>query len=248
MTSNPRDTTSRREPAGDGRPRRPLAVAVAALLLVPALAAVPATTGAASSHDDPTAPSLVVQPQPDGDVELALTLTYDLTTQSERDAFLSLEQDRADQQALLERFASRLRGVADQVSQRTGRTTTVTASEVSTERSGDVGAIHLAVTWTNLAVQRDDSLVLTEPFASGFESERPVTVVAPDGYSIEDASPAPHDRSGSHATWNPGTSLDGFEVSLSESGGNPLPGFGGVAAVVAALLGAGLLARRRRGR
>lgn len=68
-----------------------------------------------------------------------------------------------------------------------------------------------------MAGAEGDRLLVTEPFASGFSTDRPFTLVGPDGYELTDATPEPDDRTAQSATWAAGTSLEGFAVTLESS-------------------------------
>lgn len=222
-------------------------------LIVCSLAAGP-VVGAQNSDPEP---SLVVEVDDSGNALVTLTMTYDLDSDEEADAFESLEDDQDAQADSLDRFEGNMQSVADTASDRTDRSMTVTGERVAVERDGDVGVLTMTVEWTNLGAVDGEDLVLTEPFASGYESDRSLTVVAPDGYAVTEATPTPDNESDGTATWAAGTDLDGFEVVLSADGDNAatgaddasesdddLPGFG-VGAALAALIGTALLARRR---
>lgn len=63
---------------------------------------------------------------------------------------------------------------------------------------------------------------MTEPFASGFESERPVHVFVPEGYSVGSVTSEVDSQSEGHLTWDAGTDLCGFELVVTppDDGGN----------------------------
>ena len=216
---------------------------------------------AATAMDDPR-PGLTVELEPNGDALLTLSLAFDLDDDADREAF---EELRADEDAAAEaadRFEDRLEAVAADV----GTPDAVQGATVTTDASDDgtVGVVHLSVEWRALASADGDRLTLTEPFASGFEPTERLTIVAPDGYELVDATPEPNEVSGASTTWDGGTDLTGLEASYEhssddagvtdgEANGEPgpadesTPGFGLVAAL-GGLLGAVLLGRRFRGR
>ena len=214
-----------------------------------------AVTPVAGAQQSDTEPSLLVELDDSGDAQVTLTMTYDLDTDEEADAFESLEGDEEAQATALDRFEGNMQSVADTASDRTDRTMAVTGQSVSAERQDDVGILSMTVEWTNFAATDGDDLVVTEPFASGYETDRPLTIVAPDGYQVSDATPAPDSESDGTATWDAGTDLDGFEVVLSADGDaatgaddtgdadDDLPGFG-IGTALTALLGIALIARR----
>jgi len=107
-----------------------------------------------------------------------------------------------------------------------------------------------------------DRLTVTEPFASGFEPDRPFTLTAPEGYGIASAAPDPSSSDEASATWEADTELEDFEVVVDRTNtdddgadaddGSPdegdtddSPGFGVLAGSLA-LLAAALLAIRRQ--
>lgn len=214
-----------------------------------------AVTPVAGAQQSDTEPSLLVELDDSGDAQVTLTMTYDLDTDEEADAFESLEGDEEAQATALDRFEGNMQSVADTASDRTDRTMAVTGQSVSADRQDDVGVLSMTVEWTNFAATDGDDLVVTEPFASGYETDRPLTIVAPDGYQVSDATPAPDSESDGTATWDAGTDLDGFEVVLSADGDaatgaddtgdadDDLPGFG-IGTALTALLGIALIARR----
>lgn len=213
-----------------------------------------AVTPVAAAHSPEQ--SLVIDVDETGDAQVTLTTTYDLDTEEEADAFESVQDDEETRTEMLDGFAVDLQSVADAASERTERPMVVTGEDVTTERQEDVGVLRVTVQWTNLAAIEGDRLVVTEPFASGYETDRPLSIVAPDGFSLTDATPAPDDEGDGTATWAAGTELDGFEVSMEAPDGeieasagdatdDSLPGFGVVSAALAALVGATLVARHR---
>ena len=214
-----------------------------------------AVTPVAGAQQSDTEPSLLVELDDSGDAQVTLTMTYDLDTDEEADAFESLEGDEEAQATVLDRFEGNMQSVADTASDRTDRTMAVTGQSVSADRQDDVGVLSMTVEWTNFAATDGDDLVVTEPFASGYETDRPLTIVAPDGYQVSDATPAPDSESDGTATWDAGTDLDGFEVVLSADGDaatgaddtgdadDDLPGFG-IGTALTALLGIALIGRR----
>lgn len=214
-----------------------------------------AVTPVAGAQQSDTEPSLLVELDDSGDAQVTLTMTYDLDTDEEADAFESLEGDEEAQATVLDRFEGNMQSVADTASDRTDRTMAVTGQSVSADRQDDVGVLSMTVEWTNFAATDGDDLVVTEPFASGYETDRPLTIVAPDGYQVSDATPTPDSESDGTATWDAGTDLDGFEVVLSADGDaatgaddtgdadDDLPGFG-IGTALTALLGIALIGRR----
>lgn len=239
-----------------------LAVAVLVVLSATAPAAAGSTSAdaAVSEHQE----AFVVAVQADGSADVTLRLTYNLTDDEEREAFRTLQDDDSAKQATRDRFRDRMAGVAAAAENETGREMAITDASISLETvaGGDVGVVELGVTWEGLAAVSGDRLVVSEPFASGFEPPNPFVLTAPDGYVVEDVSPGADGGAEASASWNAGASLEGFEATLApestetatddsgdgdggSSDGGGQPGFGAAAALVGALVAAVLLARRR---
>ena len=184
-------------------------VGVVALLLVSALA----TPVAAASDAEIEESTLHVDLEAGGDATVSLVSIYDLSDPDERDAFESLREDESVQEESLERFADRLGSVAASVDEEQS----VAAESVDVRIDDDRGIVTLAVTWSGLADVDGDTLVLTEPFASGFEPDRTLLVTAPEGATIESTGTDTATVTGTQATWEPNADLSGFEVSVSLS-------------------------------
>lgn len=235
-----------------------LACLLLALVLLVA-APVAATAATAQSTDSlPAEPAFVVDLTDDGSARVSLVATFDLTTDSERQAFETLRANETTRDRRTEGFATRMRAIATRAENATGREMAIRDPAMTFTTANDTGVIALSVTWDGLAAQKGDRLVLREPFASGFEIDRPFRVVAPDGYELTTASPPPTTQQSTGATWDAGTQFDGFEaVFVPAAGGTDAgegatgvgaPGFGigaAAAAVLAAAAGLGLRRQRR---
>ncbi|MFC6614114.1 PGF-CTERM sorting domain-containing protein [Halopenitus salinus] len=227
-------------------------------------------TGGAAAADHDGSPAFVVELEENGDATVTLVSTYDLRDDDERDAFRALANDTDARSALRDRFESRMASVANDTAAETDREMRVSdgSIDVSNQESSEVGTVALSVRWSGLAALEDDSIVLTEPFASGFESDRTFVVTAPDGYAASGVTPeadsggAEQEGEPESLRWEPGTSLEGFEVTFeptssangdsddaagSGSSQASAPGFGAVTAVLA-LIGTLLAARARADR
>ena len=196
----------------------------------------------------------------DGSADVSVTYAYDLASDDEADAFETIAQNETARTALADRFESRMNSVAERSAERTDREMSVTNAAIDLERTDGVGFVTLSVRWDGLAAVSDGTVTVTEPFASGFSPDRPLTVSAPDSYAITTATPAPSDTDGTAATWGAGADLDGFEVTAERTETEPAtdsvdgtpadgetentPGFG-IAVTVVALVAAAMLASRR---
>lgn len=216
-----------------------------------ALATSMVATPVAAQSDTAEQAEFLVELGAEGDAGVTVTYAYDLETDGERAAFEELQDNETARQELAERFENRMSSVAADTADSTGREMSVSDASVELDSENGVGIVSLSVEFQGLAAAEDGQLTVTEPFASSFETDRPFTVEAPDGYEITSTSPDPSSTGEATATWDAGTSLEGFElVAESNDGGDGDSGTDGngagfgAAVAVAALLGAVLFARR----
>jgi len=172
------------------------------------------TTQAVGTND--TA-AFVVGVDTDGDATVAVSYTFDLDDEARQAAFDQLRQNDSAREAFRRDFERQLAGVAAEAGETTGREMAVSDSTITFETVDDTGVATLSVTWTDLAAVEGNRLVVTEPFASGFETDRPLHVVAPEGYAVTDAAPDPDAPTGETASWAAGSDLSGFEVVVSDT-------------------------------
>lgn len=237
--------------------RRAIPALLAATVLVLAAAATSPVAAAATTAE----PSVVVDLSADGSAEVSVTFTFDLDSDEERTAFEELRSNDSSMAVYEERFADRMAAVAANASAATDREMAIEGTDVAASTTDSTGVVTLTATWSGLAAVEGDRLVLTEPFASGFEPDRRFVVAVPDGYEVTETTPSPDERADGRLAWAAGTELDGFEVTMTttdegESGANGGsggflggvgPGFGAVGALLGVVLiavGAGLRSRR----
>lgn len=219
---------------------------VLAGLVVASLVTITAPAAAA------TDPAFTVELRADGSADVAVTYAFDLDTDAEQAAFQELRDNQSVRESYATRFEDRLGAVAANAADRTGRDMRVSDVAVDVTTDGSTGVVTVSGTWHGLAAVAGDQLVVTEPFASGFEPDRRFVVTLPDGYGAE-ATPAPDERAEGRLVWHAGADLDGFDLTATADGGGTGgdgtsalgPGFG-VAAAVGGTLTAGLLAGRCR--
>lgn len=161
---------------------------------------------------------------------VTLRLTFDLTTDADRRAFETLQDDEDARIDVRNRFRNRMQSVADNAERRVDRNMTVSDPGIglSTSADGDTGIVTLSVAWTDLAGRAGGdppNLVITEPFASGFTPSREFTVriLAPDNYRLTRANPEPMAQTERSASWAAGTSLNEFLLEFAPDDGTPLP-------------------------
>lgn len=139
----------------------------------------------------------------DGSAELTLALSYDLRDDDQRAAFEALQDDASARDRVRTRFGNRLASVAADVENATGREMVVSDASVdlSTTDGGSTGVVELSVTYEGLAAVEDGRLTVTEPFASGFETDYRFVLRGPDGYQLTSVAPEPASRDDGRATW-----------------------------------------------
>lgn len=191
-----------------------IALSVVALLLTSAFVSPVAASNASEPIEEP---ALHVQLEENGDATVSFVSVYDLTDEDERDAFETLREDETTQTELLDRFVDRLDAVATEMDDDVDRELAVSGDSVDVRTSETHGIVSLSVEWSGLAAVEDDTLVLTEPFASGFEADRPLVITVPDETTLESVTPEPTTHDDGQLRWDDGADLNGFEMSVSSS-------------------------------
>ncbi|MFB6085838.1 MAG: DUF4897 domain-containing protein [Halodesulfurarchaeum sp.] len=222
-----------------------------ALVLVVTLSTLGIGVGPARAQAAPTEPTIDVAIHETGTVDLSVVMTYNLSEAAEREAFEGLQTDETLLAEMESRFAARMKRVANASADATGRSIEVNSVDVSMQKTDSTGIVELGVTFTDLAAIEEGTITLTEPFASGFETDRTLRITVPDGYEVVSVTPQPDERSDDTLIFAPDRSLAGFELVASESGGpitgttaTSTPGMGLVVGGCG-LLGAWIFARRR---
>lgn len=218
------------------------------VLLILTILVVAGTAVGVAGADEHVEPAMEVEVTADGDATVTVVSTYDLTDEDERAAFESLEDDEEFIADVNARFANRMGDVAADAGAATDREMTVENPDVTVSITGDVGVVGQSVTWNGLAAVDGERLIVTEPFSSGYEPDRSLTVHTPDGYVIEESEPEPTTETASSVTYEAGSDLTDLSVSMVEGDEDIIdeqPGFGIVVALTA-LLTALALARYRR--
>lgn len=225
-----------------GTPNRSTRVRIAgvlvALVAVASLAIAAAPAGATSATADGSA--FVVAVDADGDAEVTLRLPVDLGAEPDRETLARIERNRS---AVAEQFRERLAGVAERTESSTGRSMAVSEASVRVTAGNATTIVELTATWEGLAAVEGDRLVVTEPFASGFQPAHRFVVRPPEGYTVASVNPSPDERSDGAVVWPAGADLSGFQAAFApESGADadataagPMPGFGLGAGIVAVL-------------
>ncbi|QLH80907.1 DUF7345 domain-containing protein [Halosimplex pelagicum] len=194
-----------------------VALAVSLAVLATPVAAVSAAGTPEQVAENRSVPSFAVDLRTDGSAAVTVVYAFDLTADGEAAAF---EQLRSDGAALAEyenRTTERLRRVANATEAATGRSMRVSAAESTTARDGSTGVVAISAVWQGLAAVDGDRLVVSEPFASGFEPDRPFVVTPPEGYALADSAVDPANATDGRVIWSPGTDLSGFEAAFAPS-------------------------------
>lgn len=252
-----------------------IALGFVALVLVSMTggAAATATTDTQQTHDSGTEPpAFVVDLQENGSATVTVSYTYNLSDADRKDAFEDLRNSTDARNDFRDRFESRFRSVANNTANATDREMSVSDATLDFQTEGDTGVVTATVLWDGLAAVDGDQLTVTEPFASGFSTDRTFHVLVPDDDTVASVTPSADRQTDGHLTWTDGADLNGFELvttasedtatatatpatgtdstmetssdaTAEDTPGSSGPGFG-VAAVVAAV--AGLLALARR--
>jgi hypothetical protein len=153
----------------------------------------------------------------DGDATVAVSYTFDFDDDARQAAFEELQTNETARETLTATFEQRLERVATETESETNREMVVSDASLQFETDGNTGIATLDVTWESLAAVEDGRLVVTEPFASGFETDRPLHVIVPDEYSQIDATPTPDDAEENTLTWTAGRDLTGFELVVQSN-------------------------------
>ncbi|WP_340098537.1 DUF4897 domain-containing protein [Salinibaculum salinum] len=244
-----------------------------ALLLVSATggAAATATTDTQQTHDGAAEPpAFVVDVQENGSATVTVSYTYNLSDDDRKAAFEELRNSTEARDDFRDRFESRFRSVANNTANETDREMSVRDATLEFRTEGDTGVVTATALWDGLAAVDGDQLTVTEPFASGFTTERTFHVVLPDDYTVSSVTPSADQQTDGHLTWTDGTDLNGFELvttapedpetatptpdadgtepdsdatTTEDTPGSSGPGFG-IVAVIAALVGLLVLARQ----
>lgn len=203
---------------------------------------------AADHHEEP---AFLVDIDADGDATVMFVLTYDLEDDDEQEAFETLREDGESQEDLRDRFESRMGELATDAATQTDREMSISNAELDLYTTeDDVGVAELSVRWHGLAAVDDDSVTVTEPFASGFALDQQFVLVGPENYEPTVVTPDASDSDDRTLIWDADSDLDGFEVTFTaadegtasdDTSNDDAPGFGVVLALVslvAAIIGA----------
>lgn len=199
---------------------RRLAAGLALLVVASVTAGAVAATGTVHGSGD----RLAVHLAADGDAVVVLRETYDLSVDAERRRFETLRTNDTAREEWVERFRRRVDRAAARAENRTGREMEVTRGVSRVLRTETTGQVRVRITWEGLArVDPDGAVVVTEPFASGFDPNRALVIRGPEGFARRAATPTPAVRRPNAAAWTGDADLDGFEARFVAGAGTPTP-------------------------
>lgn len=160
----------------------------------------------------PDEPSFVVALDDEGAGTVTVTYVFDLDDDARETAFEELRDNETAKESFRDRFETRMETIAEDTAALVERDLSVSTAVIDLETVDGTGVAILSVTIENLAASDGTTLTLTEPFASGFEPDRPFYVQVPDEYEITSPDPTPTDQAATSAMWPAQTNLSGFEL------------------------------------
>ncbi|WP_336136581.1 DUF7345 domain-containing protein [Natronomonas amylolytica] len=177
--------------------RRTLAVVLLTVCCLSATAGL-----AAGVHDESTDDTLGIELAPDGDADVVHVTTYNLSVDEERSAYNGLADNETARAEHREATLSDLQAAAA-----TGRNGSeldmrVRNPAVETSERDGYGYVTVTATWESLAYHNETMVVVTEPFRSGYEPDRDVTIHGPEGYRRGVVQPRPGIARLNSAVWS----------------------------------------------
>jgi len=154
-----------------------------------------------------------VQLRPNGDARWTISVTFQLDSQADRDAFLSIAEDFDDGNGdplAIKAF----RNATEWASEATGRSMALQDVERRSRIENDTGVLVQSFTWTNFAERNGSRLAVGDAFntTSGtwlndLSADQTLLIAPPSGYTVIDAPPvATEDRA---KKWAGPVDLDG---------------------------------------
>lgn len=206
-----------------------------------ALLALAGATGTAAA--DTT--TLEVQLNEDGDATWTVTTETPLESEDEVEGFQRIVDDQELQANLAENTRDRFAAFADRAGEEVDREMSVSDASAEASIEDDVGTTVVEFEWTGFASASEGSVTAGDVFAGGFSFDEgtTLTVHAPDGYVVADADAPEAEVGDTSVAW---TGPVDFEEDVSVTfepaegdGGEGLPGFTSVAALLALVALAG---------
>lgn len=192
---------------GPGPARAALLVALGVAALAVAVAAGLFAGVGAAAHEEPQRTIFGLELAADGDAAVYWVVSLDLDDEEQREVYESVAANETRQEAFREDAVADLEAAAANASAATDREMRIRNATVETYERGGYGRVQVRAVWENLAWADDERVVVTEPFAGGYEpSFDRVAIHGPEGYVRGALEPDPVRAQRNSGLWNPGTS------------------------------------------
>lgn len=202
---------------------------VGALLLstVGGIGSAATTDGQMDLGDEFDAPAFIVELDQSGSATVAVTYTFNLSDESRQEAFQQIRDNQTERESFRTQFRDRFQRIAADTANTTGREMSASNAVLDFRNDGTTGVVEASVTWTGLAAVDGNEMTVTEPFASGFTTERPVHMRIPDGYNVQSVTLPADSTSGGTLTYAAGTDFTDFELVVTAPVDTATPTDGG---------------------
>lgn len=153
-----------------------------------------------------------------GDVRVIETEVYDLTDDHEASEFQKLADSDSAKREALSRFENRTTDSATTMAETTNRDVTTSQYAIRTQQPNDQqGVVTYTTTFENLASIDSGEITLPSVFVSSYDtSGKTLTVIPPQSYQIDSASPEPDTQTKNVVQWEDSSNLEDFSVVLEQ--------------------------------
>lgn len=183
--------------------RRILALAVVVGLAVSLGAGV-----GAAAHDEPDRDEILgIELEPDGNATVYHIDSYNLSNESHQEQFAAFEDNETRRQQRLDEIVAAFEDAAAGGRERSERDMRIEDPQIETYERDGYGRVAVSVRWRNLAFADEERVVVSEPFAGGYEPDlNRVAIHGPPGYRRGTTQPEPARARANSSLWNPKTS------------------------------------------
>ncbi|QLD85766.1 hypothetical protein HWV23_08540 [Natronomonas halophila] len=195
--------------------RRTLAVVLLAACCLAATAGL-----AAGVHEESTDDTLAIELTADGNAAVHHITTYNLSAEDEQSAYEAISTNETARADHREETMSDLEAAAATGRNGTDLDMRVRDPSVDTYERNGTGFVSVTVTWENLAYYNETMVVVTEPFRSGYEPDRDVTIHGPEGYRRGVTQPPPGIARLNSAAWSVESDFSNFYAAFNEPEGS----------------------------
>lgn len=162
-----------------------------------------ATAGLAGGvHNESTEDTLAIELMADGDAEVHHITAYNLSVEEERSAYEELANNETARIEHREETMSDLEAAAATGRNGSDLDMRVRDPTVETYERNGTGFVSVTVTWENLAYHNETLVAVAEPFRSGYQPDRDVTIHGPEGYRRGVTQPSPSIARLNSAAWS----------------------------------------------